>query len=176
MKKLLTGIIVIWALAGQAWATLVGKYDLDPTLSPVIARELHDGQYLAGIAHPHLWCLQYVGQDTALYANGTCVMHAGVQTLWNAEKGNASYGPLFGFNIPGNVNPILQSIGEWAGLHQNSIDALSSALTVDFFAGYRPIHTADVIGSFTYGYSCTFSLKFGVTKMGSDTKPQVPTM
>lgn len=161
-----TMLLALMLLPSVSFASLVGKLNLQPSVQPIIARELHDGQWLAGISHPDIWALVYHGAGNLLYSDGDQVFHAGLFTAWNAEKGNASYGPLAGVNIPLKIGSLLQSMGDNLGLSTTfkPISFAGSYLSIDGFGGVRPFHTSDVIGNWVYGFLFQVKIPFAIDR------------
>lgn len=161
MKRLLLAIITMLAITHGVNAAWQGKLNLEPSVYPMVLREIHDGQYLYGISVPELWHLDH---------NGNIILHAGLYQAWNAESGNASVGPLLGLNLGGvgkeigvDIPKFIGGLGDALKLAPlfKPISLFSSALSLDAFAGYRPIHTADVNGELVYGGACVLGIPFG---------------
>lgn len=124
--------------------------DKSLTAGACVQRELHDGQWLAGPCRDVL----------VLTRQGVRAMHLGAAVMYNAEHGNATYSLRLG----GNVGPVVQAAIDMASseipMLQEALGAvhvpkflgyLGHITTVDYAVGYRPTHTADVIGNLTHG-------------------------
>lgn len=118
-----------------------------------IERELNDGQWLAGGCKDILFVLRRRGNgDTVKTA------HLGLAVMKNAERGNTSLQVKGGLNL-GTIGQSLQAMVNLAAPRLADIgsdlppwtEKLGHILTLDFAAGYRPIHSEDVRGNFTYG-------------------------
>lgn len=154
MKKLAALLLLLSAPAGALWQ---GKLDLDPTVAPIVIRELHDGQWLAGVTKENLWHLDHDGAQR---------LHAGVFQAWNAEKGNASLGLVAGVDLPAYLGPALQALGSALGLGETfkPLQYFSSVLSLDAIGGYRPLHSPDV-HSWVYGAGARLNIGFGVQEL-----------
>ncbi len=134
---------------------LTGKLDWNYTdLSPVVEREVRNGQWLSGVEYLP-WSLMH-GSDT--------VMAVGIYTVWNSQTANNSYGlsvyvpisdmaaiskgvlTIFkidpSFKVPGFVS--------FAG----------QALGLQVMGGYMPTWNQSVFGPFTYGVGAIFKVHF----------------
>ena len=158
-------IIFLLLWPGMAFGNWVGKLDLSSSGQAIILREGHDGQWLAGLSHPNLWHLDH---------NGNPLLHLGLFQAWNADNGNASFGPLAGLDLLGaskevgvDVPGALGSLGEYLGLPSVFKPAVlfSQMLSIDAFVGYRPFHTPDVSGRLVYGGAATLKVPFGVKEL-----------
>lgn len=158
-------VLSLLGFIGTANAALVGKLDLASSVQPFAARELHDGQWLAGVAHPNLFHADL---------NGIPIFHAGIFQCWNTENGNASFGPMAGIDLGGlsqlagvGIPQLLDLVAQATNLQKtvSAVRFIPNLLSIDGFAGYRPIHTADVNGEFVYGYAFTLSIPFGLTEL-----------
>lgn len=148
-------LICFGSTANAAWES---KLDLNPVVSPIMIRELNDGQWLAGVTKENVWHLDQDGKQR---------LHAGVFEAWNAEHGNASFGMLLGVDVPLSLSQGLYKLGESLGLSNAFKPAayLASALSLDAVAGYRPFHSADVNGEFVYGVGFRMNIAFGVKEL-----------
>src|SRR3990167_5215064 len=160
MKHWLHGIALI-CLCTQAQAAWQGKLELEPSVYSTVFRVIHAGQYLTGLTVPNLFRLNH---------NGNTILHAGLFHAWNAEGGNASFGPIVGIELGGisrdigvDIPKAIGSIGESLRMQTifKPVALFSSALSLDSFIGYRPIHTAAVIGELVYGGAITLAMPFG---------------
>lgn len=175
MKKLIVEILLTLgccASANAGWISQCcdagnwkGRLDLDPVAQPIVLREAHDGQWLAGIQHPGLF---------GLYHRGNRIFHAGVFQAWNSEGGNASAGPIAGLDFRGvladvgyDIPTLIDSVGNWVGLPAlfRPAHLIADMTTLDVFVGYRPIHSADVNGSWVYGGAAGLKIKFGTSDL-----------
>lgn len=156
MKKLL---LVFWlalcAVQARAedWSRWHGKLNLDlKTVSPIIARELNDGQWLAGIDFT-AW---------TLYRNDLEILHVGIFQAWNAEHGNTSTGLTLGRNT--SVGKVLGPIAKRMHLdnYWKPTTLLGAIISLDGFLGYRPQHAQDVQGNLVYGALARLSIPFSV--------------
>ena len=149
-------LFLILMLAAQSQAALVGKFDLEPTVHPLALREIHDGQWIAGIGKD-FWRLE---------SNGREILHIGLFQAWNAEHGNASFGPSLGLKLPG-ITPAIGKIGEALQLPNffKPAQYLASCVSLESFVGYRPIHTADVLGEIVYGFGARLNIEFGLSEL-----------
>ena len=164
MKKvLMIGMLLVGGVT-RSEAAWIGKLDLNSSVQPIVLRELHDGQWLTGLSHPNLWHLD---------KDGTSVFHLGLYQVWNAEHGNASFGPLVGVDLTGlskiagfDVPVQIGNLGE--ALHIPDLfkpaALISSMLSLDVVVGARPVHTADVIGELIYGVGFTLSVPLSVAQ------------
>lgn len=163
-KKLIL-VSLLALIPMQVRAQWTGKWDLSSSVQATAFRELHDGQYLAGISHPNLWSLNH---------GANRLFHIGIFEAWNSEHGNASFGPIAGADLLGisnevglNIPNLLNSIGTSVNLP--SIFKASSyfvnMLTIDAFVGWRPVHTSDVIGNLTYGIGASLNVPFGIKEL-----------
>lgn len=163
MKKIIAALMFMSVTANATWQ---GKFDLTPLVSPIVIRELHDGQWLYGVTKENLWHLDYQGSDPLSLWNGQR-FHVGVFQAWNAENGNASFGMVSGIDVPLPVSQLIgQAVGA-TGLTSTAkwLSLLGSALSLDFIGGYRPIHTNSVNGDWIYGIGARLSIKFGATDL-----------
>lgn len=151
-------LLLLGMFVRSANATWKGSLDLNPVMSPIVIRELHDGQWLAGVVKENIW---HLDQD------GIQRFHAGVFQAWNAEHGNASTGMVFGIDIPAHLAESLQALGDGLNMHSTFKPAslLGSMLSFNFIGGYRPFHSSDVIGPWVYGFGARLSIKFGVQEL-----------
>lgn len=164
MKHWLLALAFI-CFGSSAQASWQGKLDLQSSVQPMILREVHDGQWLAGLAHPNLFHLDH---------NGNAILHVGVFSAWNAETGNSSFGPMAGVDLLGiskevgvSIPGVLGYIGEAVNLPSLFKPAvyLTELLSLDAFVGYRPMHTNDVLGNWIYGAGATLRVPFGVKEL-----------
>lgn len=165
IKRLVVATMVFGNLSSFAHAVWQGKLDLQSSVQPLVLREVHDGQWLAGIAHPSIFRLDH---------NNNTIIHAGVFQAWNAENGNASFGPLVGLDLSGisndlgfNISDMISSLGKGLNLPTFFKPAayFADILSLDAFVGYRPIHTADVNGELVYGGAACLKIPFGVSEL-----------
>lgn len=156
MNKISTLILLL--LSSTASATWQGKLDLNPTVSPILIRELHDGQWIAGVTKENLWHLD---------KDGIQRFHAGVFQAWNAEHGNASTGMVIGVDVPVPLSYGLKTLGEGFGLPSvfKPATLFSSMLSFDVIGGFRPFHSADVNGNWVYGLGAKLGISFGVKEL-----------
>jgi len=163
MKLILAALFALLPMGVQASWT--GHLDLQSSVQPLALREIHDGQWLAGYAHPNLFHIDH---------NGNPIFHLGVFHAFNAEGGNASFGPLAGVDLMGisrevgvDVPALLGNLGEWTGAPSvfKPASYFVNLLSVDFFGGYRPVHTDDVLGNWIYGVGATLKIPFGVKEL-----------
>lgn len=151
MKHWLMAAALI-CLGSPAHALWQGKLNLDTNLDPVMIRELHDGQWLAGFAKGNLWHLDQ---------NGVSRFHAGLFQAWNAEHGNPATGLVLGLDLPpGLAAAAAAGLPEWfkPGTY------LTAAVTLDFFGGYRPQHSDDT-HQWIYGIGAKLKIAFGVKEL-----------
>lgn len=151
MKTLLV-IAALICFGSQAQAAWVGKLNLNSNFSPVMIRELHDGQWLAGVAKGDIWELDQ---------NGVKRAHAGMFQAWNAEQGNPATGLVLGVDLPpGFAAGIASGLPEFfkAGAY------MGAAVSLDFFGGYRPQHSNDT-HSWIYGVGAKLSISFGTKEL-----------
>lgn len=164
MKRLILALGLLALPAVQGHATWKGALDLDPSVQPIMIRELHDGQWLAGVTKENLWHLDYQGATDSMW-NGQR-FHAGFFQAWNAEHGNGSFGLVAGLDLPvglgGAVAKLLSAFGngDWKPLQY-----FDSALSLDGIGGYRPVHTSDVDGNWVYGVGARLKIAFGVQEL-----------
>ena len=155
MKKYLFLMVLFASPVQAAWQ---GKLNLALNESqPVVLRELHDGQWLAGVAKPDIFHLD---------RDGVQWFHAGAFHAWNAEKGNPTFGFIAGVDLP-KAGPYIASLAkalELEGLFKPLMYA-DSLVSIDGFAGYRPVHSPDVNGNFTYGVGARLNIAFGVKEL-----------
>lgn len=158
MKKLsLILILSILGYIGVSEAAWVGKLDLSPNVSPVMLRELGDGQWLAGLAKPDIW---HLDKDDVQWA------HAGIFHAWNAEKGNPSFGLMAGIDLP-KAGPYISKLGKALELESvfKPLTVAEGWVSIEAFGGYRPVHTPDVKGNWVYGIGAKMNIKFGVKEL-----------
>lgn len=136
MKKLYVLAVLGW-FASSANATVAGKLDLNYDVQAIGMRELHDGNWLAG-----------VGKQLAhLEINGKERLHLGVFQAWRANHGDPAFGLSLGVTTGG--------LGEYVGkaLDMGTPDLSESVkwlphvadlISIETFAGYRPVHGSDV--------------------------------
>lgn len=177
IKKLIRGLVIagLTSANGLAFATWQGKLDLEPSVSPIILREAHDGQWLYGIAHPNLFKLLH---------NENTIFHVGAFQAWNAESRNASFGLLAGVDLIGASRDIgldiplrLGQVADWAnvGTSFGVVKYVQEMISLDFFGGYRPVHTDDVLGQWVYGAAASLKIKFGAGELqNGNIKPAAP--
>lgn len=123
--------------------------DKSATVAGCIQRELKDGQWLAGPCRDIF----------VLAKDGISRAHLGGAIMYNAEHGNASYEIRAGIALGPATRAAVDKLAETAPglevLTQIKLPKwaayLTDITTLDFAAGYRPIHTADVVGNWTYG-------------------------
>ena len=134
-----------WGSRGQ-WQFGIDK---GLTLGGCIQRELHDGQWLAGPC-----------RDVFVIArNGDPVIHLGAYVNYNAERGNASYGPRLGVSVGrfGNfciekaseLIPAIEAYSKWKA--PPFMQYIGSVVTIDYGVGWRPQHDESVKGELTHG-------------------------
>lgn len=154
----LAALILVLALASNAKALWTGRFDLSPAVSPIMIRELHDGQWLAGVTKENIWHLDH---------NDKQLIHAGIFQAWNTERGNASFGPVIGLDLPIGLGPVIANMAAAIGLGEffKPLQYVGSALSLDAIGGYRPIHTSDVDGSWVYGAGLRMNIAFGVKEL-----------
>lgn len=151
MKKLTGSLFLLLSLSIPGFCGV--SLNLNPSVSPTVLREMHDGQYLFGIAKPDLvkWG----------------ILQAGIFQAWNAEHGNASAGPLLGVASPVDFSQKLGALAE--ALHMGAlykpVTYFKSVASVNGFGGYRPIHSADVRGNWVYGVAATLRVEFGIPEL-----------
>lgn len=159
MKHWLLTIITMFGLTYGANATWHGKLDLDLSVQPGVYREIHDGQWLYGVSKSmfHL-------QDNRL---AWLHFHAGPFIAWNAESGNAAFGPKAGLVLNDVLTYSLGKIGHGLGLETiwKPFSLVQEMVTLDFFGGYRPKHTPDVLGNWVYGGSANLRVAFGAKEL-----------
>lgn len=151
---LLSGISNAGVLSGP-WS---GKLDLNPVVQPLVMRELHDGQWLAGVAKPNLWHLDQAGVQR---------FHLGAFQSWNAEHGNPAFGLMAGIDIADHIALAAGAIGGAIGVPSLFKPAalLGSVLSLDFLGGYRPFHDASVKGPWMYGVGAMLKVPFGIAEL-----------
>lgn len=150
MKKLLLALMFV--LPASAGAVLQGKLDLTPTVNPVLIRELHDGNWLAGYGKSNLFHLDL---------NGTEIFHAGVFHAWRTNQGDPSLGLSLGIAAP--AAPALGLILDSLQLPQTAkfLQNVSATVAIDGYGGYRPIHGPDV-HSWIYGVGMVLQARVGL--------------
>lgn len=119
--------------------------DASSTAGACVERELHDGQWLAGPC-----------RDVLLLAKDSKVaFHLGGAVMSNAEHFNTTFQLRMGLNLGPVVKAGLDRIPALDSLANLNpppwVSKLGNATTLDFAGGYRPHHTADVYGNWTYG-------------------------
>lgn len=127
--------------------------NLSPSVSPALLREMHDGQYLFGIAKPDLvkWG----------------IAQAGLYQAWNAEHGNASFGPMLGVYSPVDFSEKIGALAEslHMGMLYKPVKYFKSVASLNAFGGLRPVHSADVKGNWVYGVAATLRVEFGMPEL-----------
>lgn len=163
MKNIIVSLALAMIPPASVSAAWVGRFDLNPAVSPIVIRELHDGQWIAGITKENLWHLDNTGAGALAGQRA----HVGIFEAWNAQHGNASFGTVVGIDIPVKLAEAIQSIGESFGLQQSfkPLSYVGSALSLDAIAGLRPAHSADVSGPFVYGFGARLNVAFGVSEL-----------
>lgn len=163
MKRLLI-VAFFFCLIRPANALWQGHFDTSAGVSPIMIRELRDGQWLAGATKENIWHLDYQGASGSVW-NGQR-LHVGAFTAWNAEKGNPAYGPVIGIDLPAGVGHGIAALGSALNLDDTfkPIQYIDSALSFDFIGGYRPVHTPDT-HSWVYGVGARLSVSFGVAEL-----------
>lgn len=163
MKKLLYVLPLL--LLGNAYAGWEGKLDLTPNVSPIVIREVHDGQWLAGVSKNNILHLDYSGDTNSVW-NGQR-FHLGAFEAWNTEHGNASTGLVGGVDIPLPLSEALGYISSALQLQESFKPAeyLSSMISFDIIGGYRPLHDASVNGNWVYGAGASLNIAFGVKEL-----------
>jgi len=140
-----------WGSRGQ-WQFGIDK---GLTAGGCIQRELNDGQWLAGPCRD----VFVLARRDPVTNDVDNMIHLGPYIMYNAERGNPSYGARLGFTA-GNVAramldkaaeniPVLEFYAGWKAppfLHY-----LRKILTLDYGIAWRPDHSADVIGNWTHG-------------------------
>ena len=137
------------------------QFGLDKGLTAggCVQRELNDGQLLAGPC-----------KDVFVLAkNGENVLHLGAYVMYNAERGNASYGPRLGVTVgpaakaliskAAEAFPVLEQYADWTP--PPFLQYLNKILTLDYGVAYRPYHTEDVRGNITHGPMCMLTIPLG---------------
>lgn len=148
MKNAIFTILSSFLLICPASAAWQGKLNLDSNLDPVMIRELHDGQWLAGVSKGNLF---HVDQD------GVQRLHVGVFQAWNAEQGNPATGLVAGVDLPpGFAAALASGLPDWF----KPVEYVQAAVSLDFFGGYRPQHTEDT-HQWIYGVGAKLRVKFG---------------
>lgn len=165
MNIIMLSAVLLMGLLQPCSASWQGKLDLTPTVQPMMIRELHDGQWLYGIAKNNLWHLDY-NNPSGSFWNGQR-FHAGAFQAWNAESGNGSFGLVAGFDIPAPIGKAIASGISAVGLEQTAkfLSHVGEMLSVDFLGGYRPIHTNAVNDDWVYGVGASLSIQFGVSDL-----------
>lgn len=127
--------------------------NLSPAVSPTVLREMNDGQWLFGIAKPDL--LKWG------------IVQAGIFQAWNAEHGNASAGPMLGVSSPIDFSEKIGAMAEalHMGFLWKPVQYFKSVASINAFGGYRPIHSADVVGNWVYGGAATLRVEFGIPEL-----------
>ena len=152
------GVVALICFGSQAHAAWVGKLDLSPVVSPIMIREIHDGQWLYGVTKENLWHLDHNGEQR---------IHVGLFQAWNTEHGNASFGPVVGVDVPLRLSQAIGGIASSLGLDQTfkPLQYVGAVLSVDAIGGYRPVHSADVNGPWVYGVGVRLNVAFGVKEL-----------
>ena len=140
-----------WGGRGQ-W-----QFGLDKGLTAggCIQREIHDGQWLAGPCRD-VFVIARKDKNDGEMDN---MIHLGPYIMYNAERGNPSYGARLGVTA-GNMAraaldelsrsiPILEFYADWKA--PPFLQYTRKILTLDYGIAWRPAHTADVNGEFTHG-------------------------
>jgi len=165
MKKLIAVLLLSLpsALPAQSntlgWIPIGGKFgsnqswqfgfDSGATAGGCVQREVHDGQWLAGPCRDIF----------LLKKNGVAHAHTGGAVLYNAERGNATYSLRAGINVgpvaSALLNKAVDRLPYLEGLADIKVPKflgyIGDITTIDYAVGYRPIHSADVIGNWTHG-------------------------
>lgn len=147
-SRKLTLAAILFFMASSVSATWKGALNLNSDFAPVMIRELHDGQWLAGVAKTDIW---HLDQD------GVQRFHAGLFQAWNAERGNPTFGTVVGVDLPvGLATSIAAALPDWF----KPSTYIASAVSLDFFGGYRPQHSDDT-HSWVYGIGAKLKVSFG---------------
>lgn len=151
MKKILIVALVLIPLS--SFAAWQGKLDLTPVVNPLVIRELHDGNWLAGYAKPNLWHLDKDGREW---------FHAGIWHAWRTDHGDPAIGLSAGVNI-GDMGSVLGAISDVLGLDATAkwTRIIGGAVSIDGYGGYRPVHGPDV-HDWAYGIGAMLTKKFGL--------------
>ena len=144
MKTLLTLVMLLTVPASAAWQ---GKLDLlSPQASAIGVRELHDGNWLAGL-QTKTWHLEKDGLE---------VFSVSYFQAWRAMQGDPAYGLSVGVKAA-SASGILQSVV--SSLDNNGlaswtpppwVKSIGNWVSLDIYGGFRPTHSADV-HSWVYG-------------------------
>jgi hypothetical protein len=159
MKKwiLLLFLAPLAGLAMPAQAqTLKGNFHLGGSPSAIGLRELHDGNWLAGV--------EYSFYDVIW--NNSPILTVNAFTAWRVNRGDPAYGPSLSVNMGQAGGAIGNFLGLGApGLYNQTtwLFKLADLISIDSYIGYRPVHSQDV-HSWIYGIGGKVKIPFDLSK------------
>lgn len=133
--ELVKVLFLLLFLAVPARAQWAGKLDLHEDPSAIGLRELHDGNWLAGLEH---------GVAHVEY-NGFRLAHVKFFTAWRAMELDAAYGLSAGVNVGGAGAYLATYLPDFfpAIRTVKFVSMLGNWTSLDFYGGYRPLHGSD---------------------------------
>lgn len=141
----------------HSWTYNVDFKDLD-ALGMFIGRDLVEGQWKGGTR----WKPLRVYHVTEATGEARGWASAGVFLVTNAEKVNVTFGPILGLDVlewssqARFTGPIESGAKFWKPLRLASLTA-----SVDFWGGWTPLHTADVLHNWCGGFGFSLKGRFG---------------
>ena len=135
IKKLLLSLLLVPSMAHAGrWA---GKLDLPQNPDAVIAREFHDGNWVAG-GQEQIWHLEYNGRE---------VFHVSLAVVSRTDGTDTAFGPMIGLPI-GSLGQVLQNLMTGAAPelsdHAKFLKTLGDWISLEGGMAWRPVHGADV--------------------------------
>ena len=127
----------LFMIPNDSVATWRGKLDLNLNAEAVGIRELHDGNWLAGISK-QLWHLEEDGKER---------LHVSVYQAWRAEHGDPAFGLSLGLNTGKLGDWFQDAIGKIApelSERAKFVTQLSNWISLEVYGGYRFRHGPDV--------------------------------
>lgn len=158
MKTLLRSIVCVLALSQACLADpWIGKLDLfsgvNPLPQPIAIRELHDGNWLAGI-QKQIWHLE---------TRKVQVLHASYYQAWRTAYGDPAYGLSLGTDLIGDAKIVLDLANIEVPEPPQLFSDIKTFVSVDFYGGYRPVHGADV-HAWIYGIGGKVTIPWDLTQ------------
>jgi hypothetical protein len=177
MKGLITALLMLAPLAARAqdaepapqypahsWTYNIDFKDPD-ALAAFVGRELNDGQWKGGFRYDPV-SVYRVDDEKGTAARW---VRAGATVVTNAERLNATFGPHIGLDVlQWTTNPKLAGVAQSATTWWKPLQHFSLTATVDVWGGWTPVHTADVVHDWAYGYGFSLQGRWGSAGAASD--------
>lgn len=152
MKPLYALAAFLALAAAPARAAYVGKTDFARDPEAVVIRELQEGMWLGG-AQKQLWHLERrdCNGDVCAFVE---IFHFGVFAASRLEGQQTAYGPALGFPVGAPLALLaskVEFIAAASDLAPPWLKKVTSFMSVDAYAGYRPELSGDATHHFIYG-------------------------